>query len=73
VPDPVCCLAPYDSAFSNFHSFERADVIRYVTILPDEQCASDPMPTWLLKVYAGNLAPFLRQLFDALKLTFESA
>jgi len=31
----------------------------------DKQCASDPMPTWLLKTCASDLAPFLCQLFNA--------
>ena len=32
--------------------------------LPDKQCASDPLPTWLLKKCVGVISPFLCQLFN---------
>ena len=31
--------------------------------LPDKQCLSDPLPTWLLKKSVNALAPFLCRLF----------
>jgi len=40
------------------------DVIKMVRALPDKQCSSDPLPTWLLKASAGLLAPFLCHLFN---------
>jgi hypothetical protein len=51
----------------------------HIMALPDKQFACDPMPTWLLKVCARDLAPFLCRLFNASLLmgvfpdTFESA
>ena len=32
--------------------------------LPDKQCTSDPLPTWLLKQSVEVLAPFLCRLFN---------
>ena len=32
--------------------------------LPDTQCTSDPLPTWLLKQSVEVLAPFLCRLFN---------
>jgi hypothetical protein len=58
-PDPVYRRASHDSAFANFRPVERDDVIKHIMALPDKQCASDPMPTWLLKVCDYDLAPFL--------------
>ena len=34
-----------------------------VLALPDKQCLSDPLPTWLLKKSVNVLAPFLCWLF----------
>jgi len=34
-----------------------------VQVLPDKQCLSDPLPTWLLKKSVNVLAPFLCRLF----------
>jgi len=36
--------------------------------LPDKQCSSDPLPTWLLKVNAEILVPFLSHLFSCWSL-----
>ena len=78
-PDPVYRQAPCDSAFGNFRPVERDDVIKHIMALPDKQCASDLMPTWLLKVCARDLVPFLCRLFNASLLigvfpdTFKSA
>jgi len=35
-----------------------------VKALPDKQCASDPLPTWLLKKCVGVISLFLCQLFN---------
>ena len=32
--------------------------------LPDKQCTSDPLPTWLLKQSIEVLAPFLCRMFN---------
>jgi len=34
-----------------------------IRALPDKQCSSDPIPTWLLKTNVDLLAPFLCHLF----------
>jgi Reverse transcriptase (RNA-dependent DNA polymerase) len=64
-PDPVHRKASNDGAFGSFRSVERDDAIKNILALPDKQCASDPMPTWLLKVCACDMAPFLCRLFNA--------
>ena len=33
--------------------------------LPDKQCDSDPLPTWLLKANISHLAPFVTRLLNA--------
>jgi len=40
------------------------DVVALVRQLPVKQCASDPLPTWLLKDNILLLAPFLSFLFN---------
>jgi hypothetical protein len=77
--DPVYRQTSHDSAFGIFRPVERDDVIKHIMALPDKQRASDQMPTWLLKVCARDLAPFLSRLFNASLLmgvfpaTFKSA
>ena len=46
-----------------FMPITQADVIQMIQALPDKQCSSDPLLTWLLKANVDLLAPFLCQLF----------
>ena len=39
-------------------------VTKMIQALPDKQCSTDPLPTWLLKTNVDLLAPFLCQLFN---------
>jgi hypothetical protein len=64
-PDPSNNTDSPDCIFDCFRPVERDDVIKQIMVLPDKQCASDPMPIWLLKACAGDLAHFLCQLFNA--------
>ena len=58
-PAPVGCVLRLFSAVT------PADVVHAsVKALPDKQCASDPLPPWLLKKYVGVISPFLCQLFN---------
>jgi len=51
-----------------FSAVTPADVVASVKVLPDKQCASDLLPTWLLKKCVGIVALFLCKLF---KWSFE--
>ena len=46
-----------------------ADVVASVKAQPDRRCASDPLPTWLLKKCVGVISPFLCQLFNSGRLS----
>ncbi len=61
---PTFAAAPPDCVFRTFSPVTSADVIAFIKALPDNHCASDPMPTWLVKKSAGSLAPFLCRLFN---------
>jgi len=56
--------APPGCEFRLFTPVTPTDVIKMVRALPDKQCSSDSLPTWLLKASAGVLAPFLCHLFN---------
>ena len=63
-PKPSFSTAPSHCSMSDFRSLVEDDVITAVRALPDKQCASDPLPTRLLKDSADILAPFLVELFN---------
>ena len=60
---PVFNAAPAGCELRMFTPVTEADVTELLKSLPDKQCSSDPMPTWLLKANADILAPFLCRLF----------
>ena len=50
-----------------FHAFRPVspdDVAEAVRKLPNKQCSTDPMPTWLLKDCVDDLAPYLTLTFS---------
>jgi len=51
--------------FSSFKQATHNDVAAAVRALPNKQCASDPIPTWILKECSSELVPFLYCLLNA--------
>ena len=54
-----------DVALNFFQPFDQEEVISLITSMPNKQCRSDPLPTWLLKECSVKLAPFICRLFNA--------
>jgi len=78
-PPPVFTAASPGCSLREFQRLSVDDVVAAVRQLPDKQCASDLMPTSLLKENVDVLAPFLTELFNrslilgAVPTTFKSA
>ena len=76
---PTFAPAPVGCVLRIFSPVTEADVVALVSSLPEKQCLSDPLPTWLLKKNADVLAPFLCRLFNwslehgTIPSTFKSA
>ena len=47
-----------------FRQVTEAKVLVLIRALPDKQCTSDPLPTWLLKGCAELLTPVLRDIIN---------
>ena len=54
-----------DIGLNALKSVDLEEVMRLISSLPNKQCRSDPLPTWLLKECTAELAPFIRRLFNA--------
>jgi hypothetical protein len=63
-PPPVFTDIAPGHALTDFLRLTVDDVAAAVRRLPDKQCASDPLPTSLLKENAATLSPFLTELFN---------
>jgi hypothetical protein len=55
--------AVFDCQLSSLGTVTVAEVTTAIMRLPDKQCSSDILPTWLFKSCAEELSPFLAQLF----------
>jgi hypothetical protein len=78
-PPPVFTDAPPGCSLADFLTLSVDDINTVVRRLPDTQCASDPLPTSLLRENVDVLAPFLVELFNrsllegAMPTAFKSA
>jgi len=61
---PTFTTVPVSCELRLFTPVSSADVVELVKKLPDKQCTSDPLPTWLLKQSVELLALFLCRLFN---------
>ena len=39
---------------------DEDELLKAIQRLPNKQCASDPIPTWLLKKISGMILPFVK-------------
>jgi len=53
-----------DCVLSSFKQVTHDDVAAAVRARPNKLCASDPVPTWLLKECSSELVPFLYRLLN---------
>jgi len=60
--NPAFRHLPEDVALNLFQPVDQEEVISLITTLPNKQCRSDPLPTWLLKECSVELAPFICRL-----------
>ena len=63
-PPPSFTESPVDDRLTTFGPVTVTEVVEAIHRLPDKQCASDVLPTRLLKQLAEQLAPFLAHLFS---------
>ena len=61
---PTFTPAPAGCSLSTFRILTITDVTTAICHLYDKQCASDPLPTRLLKDNIDLLAPFITTLFN---------
>jgi len=62
--DPTIRLSPEVTELNVLRSVDLEEVISLILSLPNKQCRSDPLPTWLLKECTAELAPFICRLFN---------
>ena len=65
---PSFTHCPTACTLNVFSPTTPADIVELVHTLPDKQCQSDSLPTWLLKANADILSPFLSYFLNSCAL-----
>jgi len=47
-----------------FQPVDVDEIMLLIASLPDKQCSTDPLPTWLLKQCMAELAPYICSLLN---------
>ena len=68
--EPTFTAAPVGCELRLFTPVTTTDVTKAIQALPDKQCLTDPLPTWLLKTNVDLVAPFLCQLFTRAPVSY---
>jgi len=65
VSNPAFRPSPVDTVLNALKSVDLDKVTSLISSLPNKQCRTDLLPTWLLKECTAELAPFICRLFNA--------
>jgi len=64
-PDPLFTDLYIDVGLHVFEPVDATSVLRLVNQAPNKNCELDPVTTWLVKQFSGDLSPFIARLFNA--------
>jgi len=63
-PEPLFSSARHEGSLSEFSAVLVSDVVAAILRLPDKSSIADALPVSLIKQIAGELGPFLTELFN---------
>ena len=53
-----------EGGLSRLQDVDEDELLKAIQRLPNKQCASDPIPTWLLKKISGMILPFVKSMVN---------
>ena len=62
--DPPVFTSFSGAPLQTFSILNQMDVVKLIGQAPNKSCARDPLPTWMVKDLADELAPFITVLFN---------
>ena len=62
--NPIYSAYAQEVGFSRFQDVDKDELLPVVQSLPNKQCASDPIPTWLLKRISEMILPFVKSMVN---------
>ena len=58
--EPLYLAHAQEGGLSRLQDVDDDELLKAIQKLPNKQCASDPIPTWLLKKIPGMILPFVK-------------
>ena len=58
--NPIYLAYAQESGLSRLQDVDEDELLKAIHRLPNKQCASDPIPTWLLKKISGMILLFVK-------------
>ena len=62
---PLYCAGGCSSSLLEFRPVDANYIIRLIRASPNKNCSLDPVPTWIIKQYSNELAPFVAFLANS--------
>ena len=61
---PIYLAHAQEGGLSRLQDVDEDELLMDIQRLPNKQCASDPIPTWLLKKISGMILPFVKNMVN---------
>ena len=62
--EPIYLAHAQKGGLSRLQDVDEDEPLKAIQRLPNKQCASDPIPTWLLKKISGMILPFVKSMVN---------
>ena len=62
--EPLYLAHAQEGGLSRLQDVDDDELLKAIQKLPNKQCASDPIPTWLLKKILGMILPFVKSIVN---------
>ena len=66
--EPIYLAHAQEGGLSRLQDVDEDEPLKSIQKLPNKQCASDPIPAWLLKKISKMISPFVRSVSISLFL-----
>ena len=61
---PIYLAHAQEGGFSRLQDVDEDELLKAIQRLPNKQCASDPITTWLLKKISEMISPFVKSVVN---------
>ena len=64
IEEPIYLVYAQEGSLSRLQDVDEDELLKAMHRLSNKQCASDPIPPWLLKKISGMILPFVKSMVN---------